>query len=189
MRSAECGMDRARVEPRGGSPGSTSVFQFRIPHSALRIRGGGALRVVLQRVSRAAVQISGRVTGSIGVGFLILAGFAATDTEERLAWMADKILGLRLFGDAAGKMNLALADVGGAVLVVSQFTLYGDASKGRRPSFIDAAPPEGAIPLYERFCEALPSKGVRVETGEFGAMMDVEIHNDGPVTLILERSA
>src|ERR1051326_3217949 len=105
MRSAECGMDRARGEPRGGSPGSTSVFQFRIPHSALRIRGGGALRVVLQRVSRAAVQISGRVTGSIGVGFLILAGFAPTDTEERLAWMADKILGLRLFGDAAGKMN------------------------------------------------------------------------------------
>ena len=131
------------------------------------------------------------MAGSIGVGFLVLAGFAPTDTEERLAWMADKILGLRLFGDAEGKMNLALADVGGAVLVVSQFTLYGDASKGRRPSFIDAAPPEVAIPLYERFVALLKERGAgsgtRVETGEFGAMMEVELVNDGPVTLILER--
>jgi len=149
------------------------------------------VRAVVQRVSRAAVQVSGRVTGSIGVGFLILAGFAPTDTEERLGWMADKILGLRLFGDAEGKMNLALADVGGAVLVVSQFTLYGDASKGRRPSFIDAAPPDVAIPLYDRFVALLRERGAgsgtRVETGEFGAMMDVELVNDGPVTLILER--
>jgi len=149
------------------------------------------VRVVLQRVSRAAVLVEGRVTGSIGVGFLVLAGFAPSDTEDQLAWMADKVLGLRLFGDAEGKMNLALAEVGGALLVVSQFTLYGDARKGRRPSFIDAAPPEVAIPLYERFVALLRERGAasgtRVETGEFGAMMEVELVNDGPVTLVLER--
>ncbi|OLC03107.1 MAG: D-tyrosyl-tRNA(Tyr) deacylase [Gemmatimonadetes bacterium 13_1_40CM_69_22] len=149
------------------------------------------MRVVLQRVSRAAVLVEGRVTGSIGVGFLVLAGFAPSDTEDQLAWMADKVLGLRLFGDAEGKMNLALAEVGGALLVVSQFTLYGDARKGRRPSFIDAAPPEVAIPLYERFVALLRERGAasgtRVETGEFGAMMEVELVNDGPVTLVLER--
>lgn len=149
------------------------------------------MRVVLQRVSRATVRVGGRVTGSIGVGFLILAGFALTDTEDALGWMADKILGLRLFSDVAGKMNLALADVGGAVLVVSQFTLYGDASKGRRPSFIDAAPPEIAIPLYERFVALLKERGAgsgtSVATGEFGAMMEVELVNDGPVTLVLEK--
>ncbi len=145
----------------------------------------------MQRVSRAAVRVNGRVTGSIGVGFLVLAGFAPSDVEDTLAWMADKLLGLRVFGDAEGKMNLALADVGGAVLVVSQFTLYGDASKGRRPSFIDAAPPEVAIPLYERFIALLKERGAasstRVETGEFGAMMEVELVNDGPVTLIFEK--
>src|SRR2546421_8458701 len=130
MRNAECGIDRATVEPRSELAGSTSALQFRIPHSALRIRGGaGAVRVVLQRVSRAEVRVSGRVTGKIGVGFLVLAGFAPSDTADTLAWMADKLLGLRVFGDAEGKMNLALADVGGAVLVVSQFTLYGDATK------------------------------------------------------------
>ena len=149
------------------------------------------MRIVLQRVSRAAVRVGGRVTGSIGVGFLVLAGFAPGDTEEALGWMADKILGLRLFGDAAGKMNRALADVGGALLVVSQFTLYGDASKGRRPSFIDAAPPELAIPLYERFVALLKERGAgsgtTLATGEFGAMMEVELVNDGPVTLVLEK--
>ncbi|PYP56098.1 MAG: D-tyrosyl-tRNA(Tyr) deacylase [Gemmatimonadetes bacterium] len=149
------------------------------------------MRVVLQRVSRAEVRVDGRVTGKVGKGFLVLAGLAPTDTEESLAWMADKILGLRVFGDAEGKMNLALADVRGAVLVVSQFTLYGDSSKGRRPSFIDAAPPDIAIPLYERFVALLRERGAgsatRVETGEFGAMMEVELVNDGPVTLILER--
>jgi len=149
------------------------------------------VRVVLQRVSRAAVRVNGRVAGSIGVGFVVLAGFAPSDGEDVLAWMTDKILGLRVFADAEGKMNLALADVGGAVLVVSQFTLYGDAQKGRRPSFVDAAPPAVAIPLYERFVALLRERGAgsgtKVETGEFGAMMEVELVNDGPVTLILER--
>jgi D-tyrosyl-tRNA(Tyr) deacylase len=148
------------------------------------------VRVVLQRVSHAEVRVEGRVTGKIGPGFLVLAGFAPTDTEAQLAWMAEKILGLRVFGDAEGKMNRDLADVGGGVLVVSQFTLYGDASKGRRPSFIDAAQPNIAIPLYEKFVALLKEKSggkIPVETGEFGAMMDVELVNDGPVTLILER--
>jgi D-tyrosyl-tRNA(Tyr) deacylase len=106
-----------------------------------------------------------------------------------VVWMAEKVAGLRIMSDPEGKMNLGLADVGGAVLVVSQFTLYGDASKGRRPSFIDAARPETAIPLYEQFCRELRARGLPVETGEFGADMLVEIHNDGPVTLVLERSA
>ena len=131
-----------------------------------------------------------RVTGKIGPGFLVLAGFAPTDTDAQLSWMAEKILGLRVFGDAEGKMNRDLADVGGGVLVVSQFTLYGDASKGRRPSFIDAAPPNLAMPLYEKFVATLREKAagkIPVDTGEFGAMMDVELVNDGPVTLILER--
>lgn len=149
------------------------------------------MKVVLQRVSRAEVRVGGRVTGKIGTGFVVLAGFAPADTEERLGWMADKVLGLRVFADAAGKMNLALADVGGALLVVSQFTLYGDATKGRRPSFVDAAPPDIAIPLYERFVTLLRERGAGsgtvVETGEFGAMMEVELVNDGPVTLIFEK--
>jgi len=134
--------------------------------------------------------VEGRVTGKVGPGFLVLAGFAPTDTDVQLTWMAEKILGLRVFGDAEGKMNRDLAEVNGGVLVVSQFTLYGDASKGRRPSFIDAAPPNLAIPLYEKFVALLKEKSagkIPVETGEFGAMMDVELVNDGPVTLILER--
>ncbi|HXG96876.1 MAG TPA: D-aminoacyl-tRNA deacylase [Gemmatimonadales bacterium] len=148
------------------------------------------MRVVLQRVKSAEVRVESRVTGKIGPGFLVLAGFAPADTDAQLSWMADKILGLRLFGDAEGKMNRDLTEVGGGVLVVSQFTLYGDASKGRRPSFIDAAPPNLAIPLYEKFVALLREKSggkIPVETGEFGAMMDVELVNDGPVTLILER--
>ena len=128
-----------------------------------------------------------RATGAIERGFLLLVGFTHSDTEAQLDWMADKVAGLRLFGDAEQKMNLALPDVSGSLLVVSQFTLYGDAAKGRRPSFIDAARPEQAIPLYERFVAILRERGVRTETGEFGAMMDVEILNDGPVTLVLER--
>jgi D-tyrosyl-tRNA(Tyr) deacylase len=129
------------------------------------------------------------VTGAIGTGFVVLAGFAPTDTEEALAWMAEKIVGLRVFADADGKMNRSVADAGGGLLVVSQFTLYGDARKGRRPSFTDAAPPDVAIPLYERFVALLRERagGLPVETGEFGAMMEVELVNDGPVTLQLER--
>jgi len=148
------------------------------------------VRVVLQRVQRAEVRVEGRVTGKIGPGFLVLAGFAPADTDAQLAWMAEKILGLRVFGDDEGKMNRDLAEVSGGILVVSQFTLYGDASKGRRPSFIDAAPPNLAIPLYEKFVALLREKGagkIPVETGEFGAMMDVELVNDGPVTLILDK--
>jgi len=147
------------------------------------------VRVVLQRVSRAAVRVDARVVGGISRGFLVLAGFAPTDNDAILEWMADKILGLRLFGDAEGKMNRDLAEVGGGVLVVSQFTLYGDAKKGRRPSFIDAAPPEIAIPLYERFVTLLREKAgsIPIATGEFGAMMEVELVNDGPVTLLLEK--
>ena len=146
------------------------------------------MRVVLQRVTRASVAIAGRRVGAIETGFLLLAGFTHTDTPEQAVWMAEKVAGLRIFSDPEGKMNLALGEVGGAVLVVSQFTLYGDSAKGRRPSFIDAARPEQAIPLYERFCAELRGRGLRVETGEFGAEMQVELVNDGPVTLILERS-
>ena len=147
------------------------------------------MRVVLQRVSSASVTIDGRIAGAIDRGFLLLAGWTHGDTPAVNAWMAEKITGLRLFGDAEGKMNLALADVGGAVLVVSQFTLYGDAEKGRRPSFIAAARPEEAIPLYEDFVSQLRKTGLQVATGEFGAMMDVALVNDGPVTLVLERAA
>ncbi|HEX8272480.1 MAG TPA: D-aminoacyl-tRNA deacylase [Longimicrobiaceae bacterium] len=145
------------------------------------------MRVVLQRVTRARVTVEGRVTGEIGRGLLLLAGFTEGDTDETLRWMADKVVGLRVFTDAEGKMNLSVEDVDGALLVVSQFTLYGDARKGRRPSFVDAARPETAIPLYERFVEMLREAGRPVQTGEFGAMMQVELVNDGPVTLVLER--
>ena len=130
---------------------------------------------------------SARVTGRIEVGFVLLVGLTGADGEEQLAWMAEKVIGLRVFADDDGKMNRSLMDVGGALLVVSQFTLYGDARKGRRPSFVDAAPPDIAIPRYERFLALLRGSGAPVETGEFGAMMDVELVNDGPVTLWLER--
>jgi len=132
------------------------------------------------------VRVGPRVTGRIERGLLVLVGFTHDDGEAQLVWMADKILGIRIFSDAEDKMNLSLADVGGALLVVSQFTLYGDAVKGRRPSFIDAARPEIAVPLYERFVAVLRER-THVETGEFGAMMEVELVNDGPVTLWLER--
>lgn len=146
------------------------------------------MRVVLQRVSRARVTVGERVTGEIGRGYLLLVGFREGDDEDTLRWMADKIVGLRLFPDEEGKMNRDLAEVEGGILVVSQFTLYGDARKGRRPSFVEAARPEVAIPLYERFVDLLRERAPgRVGTGEFGAMMDVELVNDGPVTLVLER--
>jgi len=144
------------------------------------------VRVVLQRVSRAAVRIDGQTVGEIGRGFVVLVGFAPADTEPALAWMADKIVGLRLFADADGKMNLPLGEVGGALLVVSQFTLYGDARKGRRPSYLDAAPPEEANRLYGRFVDALRAPGLTVETGTFRAMMDVALVNEGPVTILLD---
>ena len=150
------------------------------------------MRVLLQRVSRAEVRIREatadlRIAGRIGRGYVLLVGYTATDTPDNVDWMAEKVVGLRLFSDAEDKMNLALGDVGGALLVVSQFTLYGDSRKGRRPSFIDAARPDVAIPLYEQFVRQLRATGLQVETGEFGAMMDVELVNDGPVTLWLER--
>lgn len=145
------------------------------------------MRVLLQRVARAEVRVGDRVTGSIGRGFVLLVGFTHSDSAAQIDWMAEKIVGLRVFADDEDKMNRSLADVGGALLVVSQFTLYGDAVKGRRPSFIDAARPEQAVPLYEQFVAALRSRGVRTETGEFGASMQVELVNDGPVTLWLDR--
>lgn len=147
------------------------------------------MRIVLQRVSEASVTIGGTIVGAIDRGFLVLVGFNGSDTPVEVAWMAEKVAGLRLFADAEGKMNLDLATAGGALLVVSQFTLYGDASKGRRPSFIDAARPEIAIQLYERFLTALRAQGLSVASGEFGADMQVALVNDGPVTLILERNA
>jgi D-tyrosyl-tRNA(Tyr) deacylase len=131
--------------------------------------------------------VDGRTIGEIGKGFCLLVGFTHTDTDEQVLWMADKVAGLRLFADAEEKMNLGLEDVGGEVLVVSQFTLYGSAVKGRRPSFVDAARPEVAIPLYERFIALLRERGLTVATGEFGAMMEVELVNDGPVTIPLEK--
>lgn len=145
------------------------------------------MRVVLQRVDHAAVRIGGRTAGAIERGLLVLVGFAPEDDEDRLRWMADKVRGLRIFPDDDGRMNLDLAEAGGALLVVSQFTLYGDASKGRRPSFIAAAPPEQARRLYDRFLTLCAEGGTTVESGEFGAMMDVELVNSGPVTLVLDR--
>ena len=145
------------------------------------------MRVLVQRVSRAAVRVGGATVGRIDGGLLLLAGFTHADGEAELAWMAEKVLGLRIFGDPEGKMNLAVGEAGGALLVVSQFTLYGDARKGKRPSFVDAARPEVAVPLYERFIVLLRAGGVAVETCEFGAMMEVDLVNDGPVTLWLER--
>ncbi len=128
------------------------------------------------------------MVGEIGVGQLLLVGFKATDTTDRVEWMADKVVGLRIFRDESGRMNRTLGDVDGSILVVTQFTLYGDVRKGRRPSFLDAAPPETAIPLYDRFVELLEAHHPgRVATGEFGAMMDVSLTNDGPVTLVIDR--
>lgn len=144
------------------------------------------MRAVLQRVTRASVTVDGEVVGRIERGLLVLLGMTHTDTAEQARWLADKTVGLRIFADEQGKMNRSVADVNGAVLVVSQFTLYGDCQKGRRPSFIEAAPPEIAIPLYEEYVNAIKALGIPVETGRFGAMMNVELVNDGPVTLILE---
>ena len=146
------------------------------------------MRAVVQRVSRASVTVDGAVVGEIGAGFLVLLGITHGDGEADAALLAKKIAGLRVFEDNGGKMNLALADVGGAVLAVSQFTLYGDVRKGRRPSFTGAARPEQAEPLYRRFCQALAAEGVPVAEGIFQAHMAVSLVNDGPVTLWLDTA-
>jgi D-tyrosyl-tRNA(Tyr) deacylase len=144
------------------------------------------MRAVLQRVSEARVVVEATVIAEIGRGLLVLLGVATGDKPEQARWLADKVLGLRVFADTEGKMNLSLLDVGGELLVVSQFTLYGDCRKGRRPSFVEAAGPELAVPLYEAFIDTARAQGVKTATGRFGAMMQVELINDGPVTLILD---
>ncbi len=144
------------------------------------------MRAVVQRVKRASVTVGGEVTGRIEKGLLVLVGVGREDTEADAGYLADKVAGLRVFEDGAGKMNLSTAEVGGAVLVVSQFTLYGDVRRGKRPSFDAAAPPEPARRLYELFAERIRAAGLRCETGRFQEMMDVELVNDGPVTILLD---
>ena len=144
------------------------------------------MRAVLQRVSRASVRVGGETVGEIGAGLLVLLGVARDDEESDAVYLVEKTLNLRVFEDAEGRMNLSLAEAGGALLAVSQFTLYGDARKGRRPSWFDAAPPELARPLYEFFVAEARARGARVETGSFQAMMEVELVNDGPVTILLD---
>jgi len=145
------------------------------------------MRALLQRVSRASVTVDDRVVGRIGRGFVVLLGVTHGDSRAEAEWVAAKIAGLRVFEDDAGKMNLSLSNVGGELLVISQFTLYGDVRKGRRPSFTDAAAPDHAEPLVDLFIELLREAGFTVASGVFGAHMAVEIHNDGPVTLLIEK--
>ncbi len=145
------------------------------------------MRLVIQRVSHASVTVNGEIVAAIGLGYLVLVGVTHDDDDGKADWLARKVAGLRLFEDGRGLTNLSLAEVGGEVLAVSQFTLYANARKGRRPSFVAAAPPEVAEPLFERFVDILRQQGVPVQTGVFGAHMQVALVNDGPVTLILER--
>ncbi len=145
------------------------------------------MRAVVQRVSRASVSVAGEVVGAIERGVVVLVGVTHGDTEEQAEWLARKVAGLRIFEDDAGKLNAGLLDVDGAALVISQFTLYADTRKGRRPSFTGAAPPEVAEPLVEHFAQTLRDHSVPIETGIFGTHMLVEIYNDGPVTILLER--
>jgi len=147
------------------------------------------MRAVLQRVRRAKVTVGDETTGEIAAGWLVLLGIAPTDTEPQVDWLSDKVSNLRAFDDADGKMNLSVQDIRGAVLVVSQFTLYGDCLKGRRPGFTAAAPPAIAEPLYEAFVTALRLLGITVATGRFGADMQVELVNDGPVTFVIDTPA
>src|SRR5207302_5080185 len=147
------------------------------------------MRAVVQRVRSARVVVGDEVVGAVGQGLLVLLGVAPADTVAQVRWLADKVVGLRIFADADGKMNRSAAEVGGGVLVVSQFTLYGDCRKGRRPSFIDAARPEVAVPLYEAFVNAVKALGVPAATGRFGAMMQVELVNDGPVTILIDSKS
>jgi D-tyrosyl-tRNA(Tyr) deacylase len=144
------------------------------------------MRAVLQRVSRAKVTVGGEIVGEIGRGWLVLLGIAPADGKQEIDWLAEKVGNLRAFGDAEGKMNLSVQDIGGSVLVVSQFTLYGDCLKGRRPGFTGAAPPAVAEPLYEQFVIALKALGVPVATGRFAADMQVKLVNDGPVTFVID---
>ena len=144
------------------------------------------MRAVLQRVTRACVRVEGETVGEVGAGLLVLLGVARDDAEGDARYLLEKVLGLRVFDDAGGRMNLSVAGSGGGLLVVSQFTLYGDARRGRRPSWSDAAPPELAEPLYEWFVAGARRAGLRVETGSFGRMMEVELVNDGPVTILLD---
>ena len=144
------------------------------------------MRAVVQRVSRAEVRVEGRATGSVGRGLVVLLGVGREDGEEDARLLADKVAALRIFEDGAGKMNLAVGEAGGGLLVVSQFTLLGDVRKGNRPSFTEAAPPEAANALYERFCGLLREKGLAVGTGVFRARMEVELVNEGPVTILLD---
>jgi D-tyrosyl-tRNA(Tyr) deacylase len=145
------------------------------------------MRAVVQRVSSAQVRVKGEVVGKTGKGLLILLGVAPTDTDGEADWMAEKCAGLRIFEDDEGKMNRSLQEVGGEALVISQFTLFGDCRKGKRPSFVGAAPPEVAEKLYEKFVAALRNRGIRTETGIFAARMEVELTNYGPVTLIIDK--
>lgn len=179
------------VKPQGSS--MRSVRCHRGPRGVLEgveTRGpachGSDVRAVVQRVTRAEVRVEGRVAGAIGRGLLVLLGVGREDGESDARLLADKVAGLRVFEDTGGKMNLAVADVGGAVLVVSQFTLLGDARKGNRPSFADAAPPSAASPLYDTFCALLRAMKLPVATGVFQSQMAVELVNDGPVTILLD---
>jgi D-tyrosyl-tRNA(Tyr) deacylase len=147
---------------------------------------GCGVRAVVQRVSEASVTVEGRVTGAVGCGLCVLLGVGVNDSEEDAKWMADKVCDLRIFEDEQGKMNRSVLDVGGGVLAISQFTLFGDARKGTRPGFIDAARPELAQPLYAKFCEIVRGRGVQVGEGVFRATMQVRIVNEGPVTLLLD---
>ena len=144
------------------------------------------MRAVIQRVQEARVEVDGEVIGKIGQGFLVLLGVRKDDTEEDVRYLADKVTGLRIFEDEAGKINLSISEVKGEILAVSQFTLYGDCRKGRRPSFDEAAPPDVAERLYELFVEELRKSGIKVETGRFRALMDVYLINSGPVTILLD---
>jgi D-tyrosyl-tRNA(Tyr) deacylase len=145
------------------------------------------MRLLLQRVTHGSVSVDGKIVGKVDKGYVILVGVGHQDGEAQAAWLAQKVAGLRVFEDAEGKVNLSVLDVGGSALVISQFTLYANVEKGRRPSFIEAALPDVAAPLVSRFADLLHAEGVPVETGVFGAHMAVEIHNDGPVTIWLER--
>jgi D-tyrosyl-tRNA(Tyr) deacylase len=150
------------------------------------VHRGDFVRAVVQRVTRGEVRVDGEVVGAIGKGFVVLVGIAEDDTEEDIAYMADKLVNLRVFEDEEGKMNLSLLDVGGEMLLVSQFTLMGDVRKGRRPSFTSAKRPEEALPYFNKLVEEVRKKGVKVETGKFQAMMKVLIENDGPVTILID---